>query len=79
MTRDYDSLRHDAEDALRAARHRLDADIAAYPAPISGCDAQFNHLLAERRRLARALSALQADVFIPTPRMPMQGTGIESR
>jgi len=79
MSQDYQSLRAQAEQALRSARHQLDSDISAYPAPISGCDAQFNHLLAERRRLARALGALGADVFIPTPRMPMPGTGIESR
>jgi len=79
MTLDYDSPRANAEHAPRAARRQPDSEIAAYPAPISGCDAQFNHLLAERRRLARALSALRAEVFIPTPRTPMPGTGIESR
>ena len=79
MPQNYDSLRARAERALRDARHRLDAEISAYPTPISGCDAQFNHLLAERRRLARALSALGAEVFIPTPRLPMPGTRIESR
>ena len=79
MPRDYDSLRARAETALRDARHQLDAEISAYPGPISGCDAQFNHLLAERRRLARALNALGAEVFIPTPRLPIPGRGIESR
>jgi len=79
MRSDYDSLRAGAERALRDARHRLDAEISAYPSPISGCDAQFNHLLTERRRLVRALSALEAEIFIPTPRRPMPETGIESR
>lgn len=79
MSDDYADLRDRAERALRSARRRLDREISAYPSPISGCDAQFNHLLAERRRLARAMSALGAEVFIPTPRHPTPGRGIESR
>ena len=59
-----------ARDALAAARDVLDAEIRAYPTPISGCDAQYNHLLAERRRLHGALEALNADIHIPTPRAP---------
>lgn len=79
MPPSYERLRSHAEHALRAARYQLDADIASYPAPISGCDAQFNHLLAERHRLARAMNALEAEVFIPTPRNPAPETGVESR
>ena len=59
-----------ARDALSAARAVLDAEIRTYPTPISGCDAQYNHLLAERRRLHGALEALNADIHIPTPRAP---------
>jgi len=59
-----------ARAALLDARAEIDRDIRAYPTPISGCDAQYNHLLAERRRLTRALSALDAEVHIPTPRAP---------
>ncbi len=40
---------------LQAARKALDLEIRSYPAPIAGCDAQFNHLLAERRRADGAL------------------------
>lgn len=76
---DYDTLRARAVAALRAARSRLVDDISAYPAPISGCDAQFNHLLAERRRLSRAIGALEAEVFVPTPRRSTPSGGIESR
>jgi hypothetical protein len=35
-------------------------EIAAYPRPIAGCDAQFNHLLERRRALWEALSSLEA-------------------
>jgi chorismate mutase len=40
---------------LRAQKAKVEAEIAAYPRPITGCDAQFNALLAERARLAEAL------------------------
>lgn len=79
MTVSYDMLRAAALEALDKARNALAAEISAYPTPISGCDAQFNHLLAERRRLADARAALASDVFIPTPRSPIAGIGLESR
>lgn len=51
--------------ALRRLREHLwrlkapiDRQIREYPTPIAGCDAQFNHLLDERRRLARDLNRL---------------------
>jgi hypothetical protein len=59
-----------ARQCLASARDALDAEIGAYPRPISGCDAQYNHLLAERRRIHEALAALEAEVHIPTPRAP---------
>lgn len=68
-----------AHAALDQARAAIAAEIAGYPAPVSGCDAQFNHLLAERQRVADALSALGAPVFVPTPRTPAPGAGVESR
>lgn len=59
-----------ARAALIEAASALDAEIRAYPAPIAGCDAQYNHLLAERQRIRRALGALASPVHIPTPRAP---------
>ena len=59
-----------ARTALMLARTELDVEIQSYPTPISGCDAQYNHLLAERRRVHAALEALEAEVHIPTPRVP---------
>ena len=59
-----------ARRQLVAARAAIDAEIQAYPTPISGCDAQYNHLLADRRRVQAALRALDAEIHIPTPRAP---------
>jgi hypothetical protein len=59
-----------ARAALADAAAVLDAEIRAYPTPVAGCDAQYNHLLAERQRIRRALDALDAPVHIPTPRAP---------
>ena len=67
---DHSSPTARARAALTEAAAELDAEIHAYPTPISGCDAQYNHLVAERRRVRRAVDALDAPVHIPTPRAP---------
>jgi len=54
-------------------------EINEYPTPIAGCDAQFNHLLAERTKVDAALRKLQQDVFIPTPRQLNPIDKIETR
>ena len=59
-----------ARRCLASARAALDRELRDYPRPVAGCDAQYNHLLAERRRIHEALSALEAEVHIPTPRAP---------
>ena len=59
-----------ARACLAAAREALDEEICGYPGPIAGCDAQYNHLLAERRRVHEALAALDEEVHVPTPRAP---------
>ena len=68
-----------ARTELATAQRLLAAEISAYPTPISGCDAQFNHLLAERQRISGAMAQLEASVFVPTPRTPMPTSGVESR
>ena len=50
------SALHDARRCLERRREAIRAEIAAYPMPIPACDAQFNHLLDERRRIARRLA-----------------------
>ena len=68
-----------AKAELQCAKTLLSDEIRAYPTPISGCDAQFNHLIGERQKVLTALSALDSVVFVPTPRTPMQHSGVESR
>ena len=40
---------------LEQQRVRIQEEIANYPPPITACDAQFNHLLEQRSRIAREL------------------------
>lgn len=68
-----------ARSALFAAKDALQSEISAYPTPISGCDAQFNHLLADRQKVLEALRMLDSTVFVPTPRTPAEHAGVESR
>ncbi|MEM7641129.1 MAG: hypothetical protein AAF366_01210 [Pseudomonadota bacterium] len=79
MTPHIDTSLQDARDALRRARRNVAHEIGSYPTPISGCDAQFNHLLALRSQIGRALDALETAVFVPTPRRPDLSSRVESR
>ena len=47
-----------AQAALKSARAALQDEINSYPRPIAGCDAQFNHLLEQRDKVASALALL---------------------
>ncbi len=69
MADSYQTALDVALQELQRARTSLLNEIAEYPAPISGCDAQFNHLLSDRTRIALALQALESSPFVPTPRM----------
>ncbi len=64
---------------LRRALDEVQHELAAYPGPIAGCDQQYTHLLATRRRLRNALNALEGEVFVATPRTLHPGAGVESR
>lgn len=68
-----------ARAELSKARELLQSEISNYPSPIAGCDAQFNHLLAERQKVLAALRSLNECVFVPTPRSPTPQAGVESR
>ena len=43
---------------LQREQNRINAEIGHYPAPIAGCDQQFNHLLAQRAALKEELARL---------------------
>ncbi len=47
-----------ARDRLEAERKRIQAEISSYPAPIAGCDEQFNYLLERRSQVRRELARL---------------------
>ena len=79
MTDTYAQCLIVARAELLAAHRLISGEIRDYPTPISGCDAQFNHLLAERQRISGAMAQLEASVFVPTPRTPMPASGVESR
>lgn len=76
---DYESLLVSVEDSLKNALLDLNIEISRYPTPISGCDAQFNHMLATRSKIHNMLAEMGAEVFVPTPRTPNQGDRVESR
>ena len=50
--------RQQVQDQLTARRVALNEEIAVYPGPITGCDAQFNHLLEQRSSLNAELARL---------------------
>jgi len=53
---------------LEARRAELKEQISTYPAPITACDAQFNHLLEERALLNAELGRLEGVIADgPTP------------
>ena len=60
--------RLEGEAAFRAARERLEGErrriqeeISGYPAPVAGCDEQFNYLLERRTQVGRALARLREE------------------
>jgi len=79
VTRDIDACIQTARRELESAGRMLQEEISSYPAPIAGCDVQFNHLLAERQKVLTALQSLDESVFVPTPRSPTPFSGVESR
>ncbi|MEM9582685.1 MAG: hypothetical protein AAGA08_06185 [Pseudomonadota bacterium] len=79
MTDGYQDCILAARAELGVARQLLQEEITRYPAPIAGCDAQFNHLLAERQKVLAAIQSLDDAVFVPTPRRPTPTSGVESR
>ncbi|GEM_PF-772930 len=79
MTYSYQAALNLALQELQSARNGLRNEIAEYPAPISGCDMQFNDLLSDRARITKAIQALESSPFIPTPRLLDLGARLERR
>lgn len=75
----YDQHIAMARTALRQAKQTLTDEIRDYPTPISGCDAQFNHLVGLRGSIDDALASLHAPRFVATPRAPDPDARVESR
>ncbi len=75
----YDHHIATARSALLQAREVIQDELRAYPTPVSGCDAQYNHLIGQRGSISAALQALEAPRFVATPRTPEPAAGVESR
>ena len=68
-----------AAKELRAAFRLIQSELQEYPTPVSGCDAQYNHLIGTRNAVGAALEALRTPPFVATPRTPTPDAGVESR
>lgn len=75
----YDHYVASAVRNLVAARQHIQDELRAYPGPVSGCDAQYTHLIGMRGSIDNALKALDEPRFVATPRTLEPGAGVESR
>jgi hypothetical protein len=75
----YEQQMARAVDELGRARDLIHEELRSYPTPVSGCDAQYNHLIATRNSAAFAIDALATLPFVATPRTPSPNAGVESR
>ncbi len=75
----YEAALSQAKDKLREADALLHDELRAYPTPISGCDAQYSHLISQRGAISQALAALESPPFVASPRTLEEGAGVESR
>ena len=75
----YDDHLAHAIRSLEMAKQHIQDELRAYPGPVSGCDAQYTHLIGLRGSINDALSALAAPQFVATPRTLEPGAGVESR
>ncbi len=75
-------LGHATWDAVRrhleAKRRPVEQEIRRYPAPIAGCDAQFNYLLEQRAVLSRELVRLDAAVKAAGAHVESEGEAVEA-
>ncbi len=75
----YEMALSQAKDKLREADLILRDELQAYPTPVSGCDAQYSHLISQRGAISQALAALETPPFVASPRTLEEGAGVESR
>lgn len=75
----YDAHISKAAAELRAAKNAIQDELRDYPTPVSGCDAQYNHMIGLRNAVTIALDALDEPPFVATPRTLTRGAGVESR
>ena len=68
-----------ARAELEMAKELIQDEMRDYPTPVSGCDAQYNHLIGLRGSVSEALRVLDTLRFVATPRTPEQSAGNESR
>ena len=59
--------------ALEAERVRLNQEISAYPGPIPGCDAYFNHLLEKRAQLSDEIASIDSALRQTSPAVGVGG------
>jgi hypothetical protein len=75
------SLWNRVRQHLETERRRIYDEIRNYPPPIPACDAQFNHLLDERRRISQELAELErlsSQDLTPEQQMKSIGSFISS-
>ncbi|MEO9469705.1 hypothetical protein [Parasphingorhabdus sp.] len=70
----YENALDAAQLELEQARQALLRELADYPHPISGCDAQYVRLVSDRTRISECLRALASRPFVATPRV-LEATG----
>ena len=58
------SFTEEARTSLQRELTRIGDELRAYPTPVAGCDAQYNHLLAERQRIRDSLAALDETTVV---------------
>ena len=75
----YDTCLQRAVQELETARQLIQDELRDYPTPLSGCDAQYSHLIGLRGSITDALRSLDAPQFVASPRTQSPGSGVESR
>lgn len=65
----YEEALAEAQTALERAKALLLEEIAEYPTPISGCDAQYVRLVSDRTKIAACLRVMDEQPFVATPRV----------